>query len=255
MGNTVQIKTNNNKNKLLESQQSITDILKKQHQKYEVKIQEATDKVQDTNTYKAIEKMSNKVNSEITKTIDNLNSSYQNTQAEITKKANYIFDLDDTQETQAEKSPVEKTPNRNLDVYSNNTAKGFKVTTNNKTYELTASEKEILYAIVAAESDKSPDDALAVATTILNRCESPKWTWIKGDSTNPVTQATAANQFVVYQEGTYKKYMNGNAPDTVVKAVDDALAGTRNHEYLSFRSNNTTSYSSNMITSTGNRYK
>lgn len=255
MGNNVQIKTKNIKNKLLESEQSLTNILKNQQQKYELKMQEATEKVQDTNTYKAIEKLSNKVNTEITKTIDNLNSSYQNTQAEITKKVNYIFDFDDTPETQGEKTTIEKTTNKNLDVYNDNTAKGFKVTTNNKTYELTASEKEILYAIVAAESDKSPDDALAVATTILNRCESPKWTWIKGDSRNPVTQATAANQFVVYQEGIYKKYMNGNAPDTVVKAVDDALAGVRNHEYLSFRSNNTTSYSSNMITSTGNRYK
>lgn len=140
-------------------------------------------------------------------------------------------------------------------IYKTNEAQGFKVTTNNKTYNLTAEEKEILYAIVAAESDQSPDDALAVTTTILNRCESDNWTWISGDNTNPVTQATAANQFVVYQNGRYKQYMGGNAPDSVVQAVDAALGGVRNHEYESFRSNDTTGYSDNKITTTGNRYK
>ena len=49
--------------------------------------------------------------------------------------------------------------------------------------------------------------------------------------------------------------MDGKAPDTVKEAVMDALAGVRNHEYLSFRSNGTTSYSDNMISPTGNRYK
>jgi hypothetical protein len=41
----------------------------------------------------------------------------------------------------------------------------------------------------------------------------------------------------------------------VFEAVMDALAGVRNHDYLSFRSNKTTSYSDNMISATGNRYK
>ena len=49
--------------------------------------------------------------------------------------------------------------------------------------------------------------------------------------------------------------MNGKAPNTVKEAVADALAGVRNHKYLSFRSNSTTSYSNNMISPTGNRYK
>ena len=49
--------------------------------------------------------------------------------------------------------------------------------------------------------------------------------------------------------------MEGRAPDTVVQAVKDALAGVRNHKYLSFRSNGTVSYSDNMISPTGNRYK
>ena len=144
-------------------------------------------------------------------------------------------------------------PNIDVSKYHNNLEKGFEVTVGNKAYTLSDSDIELLTAIVAAESDKSYDDALAVITTILNRCETPAW--IRSHGTDPVAQATAKNQFVVYQHGSYKRYMNGNAPETVKTAVKDALAGVRNHKYLSFRSNGTTSYSDNQITATGNRYK
>ena len=144
--------------------------------------------------------------------------------------------------------------NRIIDTgkYHNNIWQGFEVTVGNKQYEVSDEDFELLCAIVAAESDKTYDDALAVITTILNRCESSSW--IKSHGTNPVKQATAPSQFVVYEHGSYKKYMDGNVPETVKTAVEDALAGLRNHKYLSFRSNGTTSYSSNMITVTGNRY-
>lgn len=144
-------------------------------------------------------------------------------------------------------------PNIDISKYHNNLEMGFEVTTGNLAYEVSDKEYELLCAIVAAESDKSYDDALAVITTILNRCESPNW--VRSHGVNPVAQATAPNQFVVYQEGSYKRYMDGNAPETVKTAVMDALAGVRNHNYLSFRSNDSISYSSNMITKTGNRYK
>ena len=143
-------------------------------------------------------------------------------------------------------------PNIDVSKYSNNIAAGFEVTVGNLAYEMSDSDLELLIAIVAAESDKSYDDALAVITTILNRCESDKWNKNGG---TPVDIATAPNQFVVYQHGSYKSYMNGRAPETVVTAVKDALAGVRNHEYYTFRSNGTTGYSNNMISPTGNRYK
>lgn len=145
--------------------------------------------------------------------------------------------------------------NSDVDIskYSNNSSSGFNVTTGNTTYSLDSSDVDLLYSIVSAESDKSYDDALAVATTILNRCEAPNW--IACNGTNPISQATAPNQFVVYQSGSYKAYINGNSPATVQQAVNDALNGVRNHDYLSFRSNGSTGYSNNMITSTGNRYK
>lgn len=136
--------------------------------------------------------------------------------------------------------------------YNSNPSTGFNVTSGNTVYNLSDSDRDLICAIVSAESDQSYDDALAVASVILNRCEAPNW--INSHGTNPVSQATAPNQFVVYQSGSYKKYTNGNAPNTVQQAVDDALNGVRNNEYLSFRSNGSTGYSNNMITSTGNRY-
>ena len=144
-------------------------------------------------------------------------------------------------------------PNIDISRYHNNIESGFEVTTGNLAYELCDEDIDLLCAIVAAESDKSYDDALAVITTILNRCE--RTNWISSHGRDPIAQATAPNQFVVYQHGSYAGYLNGNAPSTVVKAVQDALAGVRNHNYCNFRSNNSTTYSNNMITPTGNRYK
>lgn len=143
-------------------------------------------------------------------------------------------------------------PNIDISKYHNKLEQGFEVTTGNLTYKLCDEDIELLCAIVSAESDKTYDDALAVISTILNRCESSNW--IRSHGRDPIAQATAPNQYVVYQHGSYERYMNGNAPATVVQAVKDALAGVRNHKYTSFRSNGTTSYSSNMISPTGNRY-
>ncbi len=143
-------------------------------------------------------------------------------------------------------------PNIDISKYHNNLNAGFEVTVGNTAYDLSEGDYNLLCAIVAAESDKSYDDALAVITTILNRCEAPNW--VASHGTNPISQATAPNQFVVYQHGSYKSYL-GNAPETVMTAVRDALAGVRNHNYLSFRSNGSTGYSNNMISQSGNRYK
>ncbi len=137
--------------------------------------------------------------------------------------------------------------------YNNLEEKGFVVTTGNKTFSLDDADVDLLTAITAAECDKSYDDALAVISVILNRCEASNWVYSHGE--NPVSQATAPNQFVVYQEGYYKNYINGNAPEEVKVAVKDALGGVRNNSYLSFRSNGSTNYSDNQITSTGNRYR
>lgn len=162
-----------------------------------------------------------------------------------------IEKLEENKEVKEEVKEEEIKPAINIDKYTS--LANFIVTSNNKIYDLSNNDKELLTAIVAAESDKSYDDALAVISVILNRCENSSW--IRSYGTDPVNQATAPNQFVVYQHGYYKKYMGYNVPNTVKEAVSDALMGVRNNEFLSFRSNGSTNYSKNMITKTGNRYK
>lgn len=195
-------------------------------------------------------------------TVNYSNTSAVSTTTPVSAVSNTVQESTPAQNTSSTPAPepVTSTPAQNtgdgsvdISKYNNLPERGFNVTTGNATYNLSASDYDLLCAIVAAESDKTFDDALAVATTILNRCEAPNW--VASFGTNPISQATAPNQFVVYQHGSYAAYTNGNAPDTVKQAVSDALKGVRNHNYLSFRSNGSTGYSSNQITSTGNRYK
>ena len=138
-------------------------------------------------------------------------------------------------------------PGLDLSSYHNRLEKGFVVTVGNPTYEVSQSDFQLLCAIVTAESDHSADDALAVASALLNRCDTKTY-----NITNPIEHATKPEQFVVYQTGKYLEYMD-NPPEAVVKAVSDALMGVRNHTYLSFRWNGG-SYSDNLITPDGNRY-
>lgn len=150
------------------------------------------------------------------------------------------------------KAGVVDDPNLDISKYHSNVKNGFEVTTGNLTYDLCDEDIELLCAIVAAESDQSYDDALAVISTVLNRCETSNW--INCHGRDPIAQVTAPNQYSAYQLGLYEKYMDGNAPDAVQQAVADALAGVRNHNYTSFRSNVSAEYSDNTITETGNRY-
>lgn len=136
-------------------------------------------------------------------------------------------------------------------VYLSNSANGFDVTTGNYAYELNDKDVELLYAIVAAEGDKSYDDSLALMSTLLNRCEDNEWIATHGK--DPIAQITALDQFKTYQTGNYMQYLNGNVSDAVKRAVDDALKGVRNHDYLNFSKN--TDFSTFMITESGNRYK
>lgn len=149
--------------------------------------------------------------------------------------------------------PKEETKPEN----SNTTYKSkgsFQVTNDNKKYNLSESELDFFMAVVASEADKdSIDDCLAVSSVILNRCEAKNW--VASHGTDPIRQIKAPGQFAGYFDGYYKKYLNGNVNNNVRTAVMDALNGTRNCDYLSFRSNGSTKYSNNMISSGGNRYK
>lgn len=143
--------------------------------------------------------------------------------------------------------------NPNIGKYSDNKELGFEVTTHNLKYDLCEEDEDLLCAVVASESDKSYDDSLALASTVLNRCE--KGTWIESYGRDPIAQLTATDQYKTYQLGTYEQYLNGKSPETVKTAVKDALSGIRNHSYCEFSSNSSINYSNNLITATGNRYK
>ena len=151
----------------------------------------------------------------------------------------------------------------NTSLYKSNPDLGFVVTDNNKTYTLSSDEFDLVVAVVAAESEKSIDDALAVISVILNRCESP--TWSEWAGTSPAMQVVKPNQFEVYSIGSYLKYMPGGAfygtnhYKLAKQAVIDAFNGIRNNNYYSFRSwSYITSggdyYSYNYIVEGGNRY-
>lgn len=151
----------------------------------------------------------------------------------------------------------------NTSLYKSNPDLGFVVTDNNKTYTLSSDEFDLVVAVVAAEYEKSIDDALAVISVILNRCESP--TWSEWAGTSPAMQVVKPNQFEVYSIGSYLKYMPGgvfydtNHYKLAKQAVIDAFNGIRNNNYYSFRSWSYISsggdyYSYNYIVEGGNRY-
>ena len=135
----------------------------------------------------------------------------------------------------------------------------FEVTTGNQTYEyLSDKDYEFFTAVVAAECNGNRHDALAVASSILNRCDSEKWVAevdnLGMDGTNPISQIKAPGQYQVYEEGRYLEYLN-NVSIEVEDACNSALYdGIRNNSYCSFRSNDTISYSDNLIVEGGNRF-
>ena len=136
----------------------------------------------------------------------------------------------------------------------------FVVTSDNKTYEYLPDESfDMFMAVVAAESNGNRHDSLAVASSILNRCESPNWieeiNKLGKDGTNPIDHITAPGQYQTYEEGKYLEYLNGNVPVQVYDACYSAwYNGIRNNDYCSFRSNDTVTYSNKIIVEGGNRF-
>ena len=98
----------------------------------------------------------------------------------------------------------------------------------------TISELELIYAIVAQEDNGSYEGALAVISSAMNRTESAQWGRLGG---NALAQLIAPGQYCYSMDHYWKKRLNGNVPDYVVRAVSDCLKrGIRNHKYTSFRS-------------------
>lgn len=151
-------------------------------------------------------------------------------------------------------------PLKSADVnkYINNESMGFKVTDDNKEYELTEYEYNVVVAVVAGEFGKDLNDALGVVSVILNRCDSSVWSSWAGKT--PYTQVIKKGQFEVYQKGYYLSYMPGGSKygsskyEIAKQAVTDGLNGIRNNEYLGFRAWYLSNYSNKYVVSGGNRY-
>ena len=142
--------------------------------------------------------------------------------------------------------------------YNNREAMGFVVTEGNRQFTLNDNEFNVVVAVVSSEFDKNKDDALAVVSVILNRCDSDKWRSWSGIT--PYDQVIRAGQFEVYASGAYLSYMPGGSRygsekyNIAKQAVIDGLNGIRNNKYLGFRAWYVSGYSDKYIVDGGNRY-
>lgn len=94
-----------------------------------------------------------------------------------------------------------------------------------------ASDFDLLCAITAQECSSSYAGSLAVITTACNRAEAR--------GTDPLTEYKRPGQFCYSIDSHWKKRLNGNYASCVSQAVTDALNGSRNHNYRSFRAGGT----------------
>lgn len=169
-----------------------------------------------------------------------------------------VSNVDDT--LNDSESKIESTPLVSVDAskYISNEAMGFKVTEGNKEYELSGHEFDVVVAVVAGEFDKNLNDALAVVSVILNRCDSKSWSKWAGQG--PYKQVIASGQFEVYFKDYYLSYMpggknyGGSKYEIAKQAVIDGINGIRNNSYLGFRAWYLSNYSNKYIVSGGNRY-
>ena len=92
-------------------------------------------------------------------------------------------------------------------------------------------ELDLICAITAQECSSSYEGSLAVITCACNRAEI---NWGRY-GTDPLSQYKARYQFCYSIDSHWRRRLNGNYNDNVVRAVMDALSGKRNHNYLSFR--------------------
>ena len=124
-------------------------------------------------------------------------------------------------------------------------------------FNLTEEELDVCCAIAIAEAcgeGMDYEEATHVINTAYNRIISARWVASLGD--NLYVQMTAPDQFVVYQNGSYAKYL-GQTLLPGYQAVIDFLSNTSEveaHDYLSFRSNDSVVEGSIQLVVGGNRY-
>jgi len=129
-------------------------------------------------------------------------------------------------------------------------------------YGLTKDQFNVLSAIVLSEAEtNSYNDAYAVINTIYNRTLTKNWVrsvdnyFGKDKGKNLYYQAISPNQFVVYQHGTYRRYLNNLEDNVGFDAIIDFLYSKNiKHNYLSFRSHSTKLDTYEVFSENGNKY-
>lgn len=122
-------------------------------------------------------------------------------------------------------------------------------------YNLSEEEFSVLCAIVMAEAKtNSYNDSYAVINTIYNRTKSIKWSSYVENGDNLYSQATFPGQFVVYENGSYLKYLGCEDGDSYQAIIDFLLTEDLAHEYLSFVSKDGDKYGKEQFVEGGNLY-
>ncbi len=139
-------------------------------------------------------------------------------------------------------------------------------------YNITYDQFKTVVAITRAESDGTYEDAYAVINTMGNRLESEAWRYTARycyytedenhnkvrlilDGTNIYDIATSPNQFVVYEKGYYKRYLDTNDGPVFNAVVDYLTTRKRMHDYTYFLAHEcTTPEPSERFSDRGNNY-
>lgn len=113
---------------------------------------------------------------------------------------------------------------------------------------------DTIYRIIAAEGgSNNPQEALNIASTMINRARGGNWP----GGHDLFSVATARDQYVVFQNGSYKSSMLSPESTAAVNSLllSTASGGPTSHIYSSFRSNGSSKYGGTILVAGGNRYK
>lgn len=170
------------------------------------------------------------VSTEGTETTDKVVQEGENGLKETKYKVKYQNDTEIERTLISEeiiKEPVEKIVQISSVISSRSGSRSSGVVVSGSEWSYSAEDFDLMCAITAQEDNTSYTGALAVITTACNRAEN--------NGTDPLTEYKKRGQFCYTIDNYWVRRLNGNYPDYVAQAVEDALNGARNHSYTSFR--------------------